>query len=57
MLKTGLKPNGQLLVSGLLAEDENDIVLAANALGLKFVQIIQRDKWISLLFFNENFQN
>jgi ribosomal protein L11 methyltransferase len=57
MLKTGLKPNGQLLVSGLLAEDENDIVLAANALGLKFVQIVQRDKWISLLFFNENFQN
>ena len=52
VLEQGLAKNGHLLVSGLLAEDENDILLAASGLGLKHVVTISRDKWICIHFCN-----
>ncbi|MEP7317942.1 MAG: 50S ribosomal protein L11 methyltransferase [Panacibacter sp.] len=48
----GLAINGHLLVSGLLAEDENDILLAASGLGLKYSGTVVRDKWICIHFCN-----
>ena len=52
VLEQGLAKNGHLLVSGLLAEDENDILLAASGLGLKHIVTISRDKWICIHFCN-----
>lgn len=45
-----LSESGQLLVSGLLAEDETDIVNAAVKSELKPTVRIRKDKWISLKF-------
>jgi ribosomal protein L11 methyltransferase len=47
-LKNLLSKNGQLLVSGLLVEDENDIISEAIKQGLKFINTIGRGKWISI---------
>lgn len=52
-LKKASKENGQLLLSGLLAEDEQDIVAAFEQKNLRLVKQKQRDKWISLLFVND----
>lgn len=49
-LSTMINTNGRLLVSGLLMEDKPDILLKTNALGLKHVNTVQQDKWISMLF-------
>ena len=45
-----LTVNGQLLLSGLLAEDEQDITKACESLHLTFQNKMQRQNWISLLF-------
>ncbi len=50
VLKNYLSANGHLLVSGLLTEDEGDIILAANALGLKHCLTTGKDKWIAIRF-------
>ena len=52
ILENGLAINGHLLVSGLLAEDENDILLTASELGLKHMVTVCRDKWICIHFCN-----
>ena len=48
LLAAMLKANGQLLVSGLLKEDEVDILKAVNDLHLKHIQTYSRDKWICI---------
>lgn len=44
-----LNPNGYILLSGLLTEDEKDILAATQKLELELVCIQNRDKWISIL--------
>jgi ribosomal protein L11 methyltransferase len=46
-----LKPGGTLLLSGLLAEDETDIMIAATKLNLLPGPILRRKGWISIRFF------
>ena len=50
VLKNSLFINGHLLVSGLLREDESDILFAANELGLKHLLTTAKDKWIAIRF-------
>lgn len=50
LLKKQLNTNGQLLMSGLLLEDETVIKNAAEKEGLQFVQTWQRNGWICMLF-------
>lgn len=50
LLKQELKPSGRLLLSGLLNEDEKDILDAAAAVGLQFLDITDKQQWICLLF-------
>lgn len=45
----GTKPAGQILLSGLLKEDETDIVSAFAAKGYKHQSTAERNKWICLL--------
>ena len=45
-----LKENGYLLLSGLLASDEKDMMDVCLKEKLKLVKIVQRNAWISLLF-------
>lgn len=45
-----LLPNAHLLVSGLLIEDEPDILMKTNELSLRHVNTVKQDKWISMLF-------
>jgi ribosomal protein L11 methyltransferase len=45
-----LETNGNLLMSGLLVEDEGIIVEAANSTGLKLLQRAEDNNWITLLF-------
>lgn len=49
-LKNLLSQNGQLLVSGLLVEDEADIIAAAVKNKLKHTTRIGSNKWISIKF-------
>jgi ribosomal protein L11 methyltransferase len=49
-IKDLLPANGQLLVSGLLSEDENDILNSALKFNLKHVNTSRRVKWISIKF-------
>ncbi len=49
-LVAGLAENGQLLLSGLLAEDEKDIQYLAHAAGLTHINIQNRAQWISILY-------
>jgi ribosomal protein L11 methyltransferase len=51
-LKTILAPGGQILFSGLLKGDEEDIVEACKNHNMKIVKQMERDKWTSLLFVN-----
>jgi len=51
----GLAHKGHLLLSGLLKEDEADIIIACLHNNLSHIKTVVRDKWISLLFIN-NFQ-
>ena len=50
ILSGQLKNQASLLLSGLLAADEADIIHAATDLSLVHVKTIQKDKWICLLF-------
>lgn len=49
-LHKALAKGGMLLVSGLLATDENDVRSAFNALNLNFLQTQQKGNWISIMF-------
>lgn len=49
-LKKLLNKDGLLLISGILKEDENDIVIRANQLGLKLVTILERNGWLCIRF-------
>lgn len=50
VLKSQLAKNGQLLLSGLLAADEDDIVTMCNNNGLQLQQLTQKSGWICMLF-------
>ena len=43
-------PNGQILLSGLLQEDEKDILQATSAKGWQHVKTITKSNWIALKF-------
>jgi len=47
-----LKKNSYLLLSGLLASDEKEIVAACLPQGLRLLRSSERINWISLLFIN-----
>lgn len=47
-----LKENGKLLLSGLLKEDEGDILQAAKRLPTRHISTSYKDKWICMLFSN-----
>jgi ribosomal protein L11 methyltransferase len=49
-LKKLLNKDGLLIISGILKEDENDIVTRANQLGLKLVTILERNGWLCIRF-------
>ncbi len=49
-LKRLLNNDGLLLISGILKEDENDIVNAANQIGLKLASILERNGWLCIRF-------
>jgi ribosomal protein L11 methyltransferase len=48
-LSTSVTPSGNILLSGLLKEDENDIVVAFVEKGFEYVSTVERNKWICLL--------
>jgi ribosomal protein L11 methyltransferase len=50
-LRKALLPGGQLLLSGLLKEDEADITTACTALGLTHQKTVERNGWIALWFY------
>ena len=52
LVKT-VKENGRVLLSGLLAADETDIVTAAEQQGLQLVKKVERSGWISLLLVHQ----
>ena len=49
-LKGLLNTNGLLLVSGILYNDEKDIVTKAHFVGLKLVTIMERNGWLCISF-------
>jgi ribosomal protein L11 methyltransferase len=49
-LKKAIVPKGYILLSGLLATDEQDIVKACEALNWQLLKQKQKNNWISLLF-------
>jgi len=51
-LKEALMPEGRLLLSGLLVQDEKDIRNAGHSHNLKLKKIKERSGWVSLLFIN-----
>jgi ribosomal protein L11 methyltransferase len=53
-LKNLMLENAQLLVCGLLIEDEHDVIDESIKQGLKLVNTISRGKWISIKFIFEN---
>jgi ribosomal protein L11 methyltransferase len=52
-LKTSLHTNSFLLLSGLLATDENDIVEACKKENIKLLKQTEKNNWISLLLHKE----
>ncbi len=50
-LRKAMAPNAQLLLSGLLKEDEVDITDVCHALGLHHKKTLERTGWIALWFF------
>lgn len=48
-LVEGLKPEGKLLLSGLLRGDKKDIVSAFEQKGLQYISTCERDNWICIL--------
>ena len=53
-LKNAVKEKGLILFSGLLETDKETIVETAQNHGLQLIKHCERNKWISLLFVNEN---
>jgi ribosomal protein L11 methyltransferase len=51
LLYNQVKPDGILLLSGLLAEDEADITISATKLSLRKGTILHKNDWISIRFF------
>jgi ribosomal protein L11 methyltransferase len=51
-LAGGLLPNSCLLLSGLLAEDEEDILLKSESSALKHIHTVQRNQWLCVLLRN-----
>ena len=49
-LKSKLKKNGFVILSGLLIEDEEDIIKNYNELSFTPVQKERMDEWIALVF-------
>ncbi len=49
-LINGLKPGAQLLMSGLLKQDEQDILIACSQHNINHIKTVERDKWIAILF-------
>lgn len=45
----GLQTEGRLLLSGLLKEDETDIVTAFTSVGLVHLSTVERNRWICIL--------
>lgn len=52
ILASQLKHNASLLLSGLLVEDEGDILTACKFLNLNHIKTVQKDKWICLILTN-----
>lgn len=50
IIVTQLNKNSVLLLSGLLNTDENEILNAANNLGLKYLNKYEKEEWICLKF-------
>jgi ribosomal protein L11 methyltransferase len=50
-LRKALLAGGQLLLSGLLKEDETDITAACTSLGLTHQKTVERNGWIALWFY------
>ncbi|ANE49429.1 50S ribosomal protein L11 methyltransferase [Flavisolibacter tropicus] len=53
-LKESVNQKGFILFSGLLVDDKDVIVDTAQDHGLQLIKHCERNKWISLLFVNEN---
>ena len=53
-LAAGLEKNGDLILSGLLKEDEADILTVCLSLGLTHKTTIERNGWIAILLRREN---
>ncbi len=49
-LSDDIKPNGYILLSGLLPEDEKDILAAANIQGWEHLLTVTKNNWIALKF-------
>lgn len=49
-LLLGLNKNGQILFSGLLKEDEREVIEIVKNKGLKSISTVERNNWICLLF-------
>ncbi|MBG9375289.1 50S ribosomal protein L11 methyltransferase [Panacibacter sp. DH6] len=52
VLAERLNTNGQLLLSGLLKEDEEDVKQAANNLQIKYICTTHKNNWVCLVFFS-----
>jgi ribosomal protein L11 methyltransferase len=46
----GLKAKSYLLISGILGDDEKDLVKAAAYYNLSYIKTVERNNWISILF-------
>ncbi|MEJ7683048.1 MAG: 50S ribosomal protein L11 methyltransferase [Segetibacter sp.] len=47
---SGLIDKGKLLLSGLLKEDEGDVISAFMQKGFQHISTAERNKWICILF-------
>jgi len=52
MLVNRLNKNGQLLLSGLLNDDEPDILEAAKQLPIRYISTTHKNNWICIMFSN-----
>lgn len=49
-IKERVKQNGLVILSGLLKDDQNEIVGKYESIGLKLVEILSEDEWIGIVF-------
>lgn len=52
-LISGVNPKGKILLSGLLSEDEDDIVSTFTSKGFLHCRTVERNKWICILLENK----